>query len=566
MKQFSMTKKIYAIVGLSAGFALTAIVLLLVQMGRINAAYEKVIATQVRQENMALRIEVSLKTQVQEWKNVLLRGDDPKDLAHYRDAFFQQEEIVKKISHQLKQIVGEPQLEALTDTFIAAHDKLGQGYREALDVFVRSGGKDFKDADKVVRGRDRPPLESIERLVADLGQKVVEVQTAQSQAVADQRWIFGLSAAGVFLVVFTLSVVIGRSITRPLAAAVQLLERVADGDLTPRLRVNSRDEVGQMGEALNRALERMGHAIRTIRENSFTLASSSEELAAVSQQMSSNAEETSAQANVVSAAAEQVSKNVQTVATGTDEMGASIKEIARSASEAAQVATGAVAMAASTNKTITQLGQSSLEIGKVLKVITSIAEQTNLLALNATIEAARAGEAGKGFAVVANEVKELAKETARATEDIGQKIEAIQRDTKGAVEAIAEIGGIIHRINDFQHTIASAVEEQTATTHEMGRNVSEAATGSVEIARNITAVATAAQSTSEGAGHSQQAAAELARMGNALQDLVVQFTLESDEPAACKAPAVVARPEPAPARKKKFELNGHARQTAAEVY
>ncbi len=180
-------------------------------------------------------------------------------------------------------------------------------------------------------------------------------------------------------------------------------------------------------------------------------------------------------------------------------------------------------MAESTNATISKLGESSTEIGNVVKVITSIAEQTNLLALNATIEAARAGEAGKGFAVVANEVKELAQETARATEDISRRVEAIQADTAGAVAAIGEISEVIARINDFQVTIASAVEEQTATTNEMNRSVTEAATGSTEIASNITGVARAAATTTEGVGQSQQTAAELARLSNQLEELCNRF-------------------------------------------
>jgi methyl-accepting chemotaxis protein len=257
-----------------------------------------------------------------------------------------------------------------------------------------------------------------------------------------------------------------------------------------------------------------------VAQNSETLSSASEELAANSQQMVSNAEETAAQAGVVSAAAEQVSKNVQTVATGTEEMSASIKEIAKNAQEAAKVASVAVRAAETTNATVMKLGESSAEIGKVIKVITSIAQQTNLLALNATIEAARAGEAGKGFAVVANEVKELAKETAKATEDISQKIEAIQGATKSAVQAIAEISGIISKINDYQNTIASAVEEQTATTNEITRNVSEAAKGSSEIAQNITGVATAAKSTTSGANDTKKASAELSRMAAELQQVV----------------------------------------------
>jgi methyl-accepting chemotaxis protein len=263
--------------------------------------------------------------------------------------------------------------------------------------------------------------------------------------------------------------------------------------------------------------------LKEVGKSSGALAGSSTELTAVSQQMASNAEETAAQANAASAAADQVSRNVTTVAAGAEEMGASIKEIAKNAHEAAKVATAAVKVAEKTNTTVAKLGESSTEIGNVIKVITSIAEQTNLLALNATIEAARAGEAGKGFAVVANEVKELAKQTARATEDIGRKIEAIQTDTRGAVEAIGQIGKIINQINDIQNTIASAVEEQTATTGEISRNVSEAARGSSEIARNVTGVAGAARATTEGAADTKKAADELSKMAHDLQKLVSQF-------------------------------------------
>ncbi len=264
----------------------------------------------------------------------------------------------------------------------------------------------------------------------------------------------------------------------------------------------------------------MAHVLSTVTKSSEGLASAAEELTHVSQQMGANAEETSAQANVVASAAEQVSNNVATVAAGIEELTASISEIACNASNGAEVAERAVDVTEGTNATITKLGESSAEIGNVIKVITSIAEQTNLLALNATIEAARAGEAGKGFAVVAKEVKELAKETARATEDISEKIETIQGDTRAAIEAINEISNIINKVNDIQATIATAVEEQTATTREMSRGISEAATGSSEIARNIAGVADAAQHTTTGANDSQNAATELARMASDLQALV----------------------------------------------
>ena len=212
------------------------------------------------------------------------------------------------------------------------------------------------------------------------------------------------------------------------------------------------------------------------------------------------------------------------MATGSEEMRSSIREIAKNANESARVAKNAVNVAETTNHTVAKLGESSIEIGNVIKVITSIAQQTNLLALNATIEAARAGEAGKGFAVVANEVKELAKETAKATEEISHKIEAIQGDTKGAVQAIGEITGIINQINDISNNIASAVEEQTVTTNEIGRNVSEAAKGTGEIAKNISGVATAAKDTTKGASDTQKAARALTEMASNLQVVVSKFT------------------------------------------
>jgi methyl-accepting chemotaxis protein len=264
----------------------------------------------------------------------------------------------------------------------------------------------------------------------------------------------------------------------------------------------------------------LGHVLKQVSDSAQTLSSASEELSANSQQMVANAEETAAQAGVVSAAAQQVSTNVQTVAAGTEEMSASIREIAKNAQEAAKVAAIGVVAADSASETISKLGLSSAEIGKVIKTITSIAQQTNLLALNATIEAARAGEAGKGFAVVANEVKELAKETAKATEDISQKIEKIQSDTNHAVAAISEINGVINKISDYQNTIASAVEEQTATTNEITRNISEAAQGSTEIAQNILGVAEAARNTTMGATDTEKAALELARMAASLQSTV----------------------------------------------
>jgi len=280
---------------------------------------------------------------------------------------------------------------------------------------------------------------------------------------------------------------------------------------------------GRLGEAFQAMIRNLQEFVRLAAESSHTLASSSEEFTAVSRQMSSNAQSTSDQAALASDAAEQVTKNIQSVACASEEMTASIKEIARNATEAARVATSAVGKAEATDGTVGRLGAASREIGKVVKVISTIAQQTNLLALNATIEAARAGEAGKGFAVVAHEVKELSKQTAKATEEIGQKVQAIQADTKAAVEAIGQIRVVIEQVNDIAGTIASAVEEQTATTNEIARNVAEAARGGKQVAENIASVAKAATETSSGAANTQAASGDLVRMAAELQNLVGQF-------------------------------------------
>ncbi|MFI5495038.1 methyl-accepting chemotaxis protein [Actinoplanes sp. NPDC051859] len=318
-------------------------------------------------------------------------------------------------------------------------------------------------------------------------------------------------------------VTVARLMARQLRVTSVALQAVAAGDLTHPAEVRSRDELGRMAAAVNEARDGIRRTVETLAAGSRTLGDSSQRLSGVTGRIASNAQGSADQVNMVAAAADDVSGNVQTVASGSEQMRASIREIAQNAQDAARVAADAVGVADVTNKTVAQLGESSAEIDNVVKAITSIAEQTNLLALNATIEAARAGESGKGFAVVASEVKDLAQETARATEDISRRVEAIQADTVKAVDSIGEIGRIIARINDYQLTIAAAVEEQTTTAGEMSRSVTEVAGGASEIAANIRGVAASAELTTSELTEADRTAAELARLATDLQTAVGRF-------------------------------------------
>jgi len=306
---------------------------------------------------------------------------------------------------------------------------------------------------------------------------------------------------------------------------LEIVQAAASGDLTRKLAVDGEDAVGRVGTELRGFFENLRGSLKKTMLRAESLALASSELEGTSLQMSATAQQTATQAAMVSAASETVATNVDEVASSSEEMLASIREIETSAREAVRVAHTAVEAAGVTNQAIVKLGESSTEIGDVIKVIMAVARQTNLLALNATIEAARAGEAGKGFAVVAEEVKELAKQTAKAAEGITNKVLTIREDSLAALAAIGQIGAIITEINDYAGTIAVAVAKQTVTTNHIGRNAAQAAFVTAEISQNIGVVAKTAQDTTEGAHKTQKSATCLSEMAQSLQSLLKQFKL-----------------------------------------
>lgn len=336
-------------------------------------------------------------------------------------------------------------------------------------------------------------------------------------------------AAGLVLSM-VLALLVAAGVTRPLRRTVRVLQQVADGDLTPRMDVTSRDEIGEMGSALNRTLDHLGGVITSISAAAGHLSQTAVSFSTSSERVASSADELATQTEQAAGSVTSVAEGINTVVTGSSEMSASIDEIARSAQEAAQIAGSAVTVAEEAASTIQKLGASSEEIGQVVRLISTIAGQTNLLALNATIEAARAGDAGKGFAVVASEVKDLASATGKATGEITEKVEAIQADVHAAVAAVERISAIIEQISSCQTVIASAVEEQSATTSAIGQTLRAVADGGNDVAVSIGHLSAATGETTNAASEQQESSRNLRAMADELGSLVAQFRLQSNQP------------------------------------
>jgi methyl-accepting chemotaxis protein len=390
-------------------------------------------------------------------------------------------------------------------------------------------------------------------------EQLISFQTERSKEAAQEAGLRADRSEILILVLlvlaFGLTTVLGflitRSITGPVNKTVGLAKSMANGDLTVKLEVDQKDEIGSMAKSMNATVTQLRSMISEIVSGVNSLSTSSVDLASVSRQLSSSAhdtaeksgtvataaEEMSANIHSVSAAMEQSSSNVNMVATATEEMTATVNEIGQNAEKARAVSESAVKQSQITSDKVTALGESARKVGKVTETITEISEQTNLLALNATIEAARAGEAGKGFAVVANEIKELARQTAAATVDIKNQIDEMQNTTHSTIKDIDKISAVIAEINTVINGIATAVVEQSAVTNEIAENIAQAAQGIAEvnenvaqstvvvaeITQNIAEINVEANQVGEGSNQVQMSAEGLSHLAAQLENLMKQF-------------------------------------------
>lgn len=511
---------------LAASLAITAVAVVgLSYILRVSSALSRDLTATARSQTQASFQLMDLAVKLQSVTQKLVQEKDPDAV----EALAKESETLSKQAQALIQKTEE------SASISAAFEKLTQANAEVTQLLLQARNAESHQA---IIEKANPAFEGFLRAVSEhqdkLGQALDNRATqayARSSHLAFAVYLVVIIGAGLM---FAGSLAMVRTITQSLSRLTRMIQDIAEGegDVTKRLEIAgafSNDELGQVSRFFNLFMDKLQELLRGVVAHTHKLATASQQLLDASQQITTNSGQTADQANSVCRVTQQVTQNLQSLSTGAGEMKSTIQSIAGNANEAAKVATTAVGAAQAANATVAKLGQSGAEIGMVIKVITSIARQTNLLALNATIEAARAGEAGKGFAVVAKEVKELAKQTTQATDDISHKIAAIQIDTKGAVQAIGTVSGVINQINDISATIAAAVEEQSATTDEMTRNASEASGGAVNISTNINGLAQAADGTSARAQDSLKAAQDLAAIASQLGGLMAQFKIEDVE-------------------------------------
>ncbi len=475
--------------------------------------------------DLARQAQVTFKIQVQEWKNILIRGQKKSDYDKYSEHFVDTGKEVQKLLAELEETQkGDPEtienIEELKKSLLA----LRKTYLENLKRYNQDEISSITSIDNAVRGMDREPTEKMDEIVAGIKER--GIQEEQDMQTFFFTLIVSLVLGGAILGSI-LSVIISRSINKPLNMMIEQVRDLSEGegDLTRRINLNTTEELGTMAGFLDKFLGQIHGIITQLAGTSDTVSLSADTLTQSSESMSASAEELSQQAQSIAASVVQMDKNLQVVSSSVEEMTHSVAELARQAAQSATTTEQVEKKSSEMNKTINTLGENAREIGSVIDSIVAIANQTNLLALNASIEAAGAGDAGKGFAVVASEVKELARQAAQSTEDIRNRIVNVQKNVEFSVTAINEIATSIKGASDINNIMASSVEEQSITSKELANNVTQVAVASGEISQNIESISVATTQTSRDAVNTNQEAQALKKASVELQEIVKRFKI-----------------------------------------
>jgi methyl-accepting chemotaxis protein len=552
MGRRSIATKMYTIIGISiaVGFSMTAISLF--QAATLSSAYTNILDNEVQQALLARQMQTVLKKEVQEWKDVLLRGSDPQALSRYSANFRLRQGEVVSLAKQLHGLSHNANILRLVEQFQEAHEQMKQAYEPALKEFAGGGGKDLFGADRRVKGIDRAPTDLVDTIVEQSNESVKVLSSQQRTAVVRQRWFITISAILACAMVGTLSFYFVSRIAKSLCEVVARMKDITagDGDLTRRIAVSSdNDEIGELSRYFNLFMDRLQEMMKSVANSAHQLTSASEEISASASQMAQGVVTQQNQTTQVTNAVQEMSSSVAEVSGNSNKAAESAHQAAEVAQAGGKIVNEAMAnmrdIAQSVTRTaqkIQKLGENSDQIGKIIAVIDDIADQTNLLALNAAIEAARAGEQGRGFAVVADEVRKLAERTTNATQEIAQMIETVQQETRGAVDQMqagskqAEAGvATTAKAGDSLEEIITAAQQVGEMISQIAIAAAQQSSTAEQISSHLEQIAKITSESATGVQQSAKACEELSSLAVDLEQLVGRFKLDNGEAGRARA-------------------------------